>query len=170
MENFNSCDVTDPSFRTSACICIESPVIVPIVKACSTHIIVLFHFAVPEDLLTKWDLPELMVCLADVVDWFSLGLFLRIPHPQLQRIESDCPPTSVGRSRRLLSEVLAEWIQNHQEEVKWSNLVGALSAIGMRAVACKVAQEYGTLQLHYLTISYGWFGTRLLYWGYLLLL
>ena len=84
------------------------------------------------------------MCLADVVDWFSLGLFLRIPHPQLQRIKSDCPPTS-GRSRRLLSEVLAEWIQNHQEEAKWSNLVGALSAIGMRAVARKVEQEYGTL-------------------------
>ena len=82
--------------------------------------------------------------LASVVDWFSLGIFLRIPHPELHIIENDCPAKSRGRTRRLLSDVLAEWIQNHHEEAKRSNLVYALSAIGMRAVACKIAHEYGT--------------------------
>ena len=82
--------------------------------------------------------------LADVVDWFSLGIFLRIPHPQLQIIENDCPAVSVGRTRRLLSDMLAEWIQNHHEEAKRSNLIYALSAIGMRAVARRIAHEYDT--------------------------
>ena len=85
-----------------------------------------------------------MECLASVVEWFGLGIFLRIPHSQLQMIESDCPVASAGRTRRLLSDVLAEWIQNHQEEAKWSNLVYALSAIGKRAIARKIAHEYGT--------------------------
>ena len=103
-----------------------------------------YTFAVPEDLLKEWDLPDLMERLASVVEWFGLGIFLRIPRSQLLMIESDCPTISVGRTRRLLSDVLAEWIQNHHEEAKWSNLVYALSAIGMRAVARKIAHEYGT--------------------------
>ena len=104
-----------------------------------------YTFAVPEDLLTEWDLPELMECLASVADWFTLGIFLRIPHSQLEIIESGClVASSARRIRRLLSDMLAEWIQNHQEEAKWSNLVYALSAIGKRAVARKIAHEYGT--------------------------
>ena len=102
-----------------------------------------FVHAVPEDVLIESDLPDLMKLLFDAVDWFSLGLVLEIPHSKLHIIESDCPVAQKGRTMRLLSEVLVEWIQNHPEEATWSTLVHALSAIGMRPAARRIAHQYG---------------------------
>ncbi len=94
-------------------------------------------------MLAEDDLPELMKLLSDVVDWYGLGLVLGIPFHKLQMIESDLSGAQVGRTLRLLSCVLVEWMQNHQEAT-WSTLVHALSSIGKRPAARRIAHEYGT--------------------------
>ena len=101
-----------------------------------------FVHVVPEDVLTESDLPELMKLLFDIVDWYGLGLVLGIPYSKLQTIESDFSGAQVGRTLRLLSYVLVEWMQNHQEAT-WSTLVQALSSIGKRPAARRIAREYG---------------------------
>ena len=101
-----------------------------------------FVVSVPEDVLTENDLPELLKLLSDVVDWHGLGLVLGIPFHKLQMIESDLSVVPVGRTLRLLSCVLVEWMQNHQEAT-WSALVYALSSIGKRPAARRIAHEYG---------------------------
>ncbi len=64
-------------------------------------------------------------------------------HHKLQMIESDLSVVPVGRTLLLLSCVLVEWMQNHQE-VTWSTLVHALSSIGKRPAAHRIAHEYGS--------------------------
>ena len=93
-------------------------------------------------MLTENDLPELMKLLYDVVDWYGLGLVLGIPPYKLQLIESDLSGVPSGRTLRLLSCVLVEWMQNHQEAT-WSTLVHTLSSIGKRPSARRIALEYG---------------------------
>ena len=103
-----------------------------------------FAHAVPEDVLKDSDLPELVKQLYDVVDWFALGLVLKIPYHKLQNIESDFLGAYTGRTMRLLSCILVEWMQNHQEEATCSTLVHALSAIGKRPAARRITHKYGT--------------------------
>ena len=57
-------------------------------------------------------------------------------------IESDLSGAQEGRTLRLFSRVLVEWMQNH-EKATWSTLVHALSSIGNRSAARRIAHEYG---------------------------
>ena len=81
--------------------------------------------------------------LYDVVDYFSLGLFLHIPFSKIQIIESDFPVAQVGRTQKLLSHILVEWMRNHQEEATWSTLVDALPKINMTSTARRIVCKYG---------------------------
>ena len=98
---------------------------------------------VPEDTLIQEDLPEMVAQLAEVADWYLLGLFLKVPPHRLREIEQDVPPR-IGSTERRLTEVLLVWMDMiNPEEVKWSTLVAALANMGMKGCARRIASEYG---------------------------
>ena len=74
--------------------------------------------------------------LQDVVDWVPFGLQLGIKMPKLKAIKVDYPTTAERRT-----QMLYEW-QNNVIPT-WSAVVQALSGIGMRSLASKLAQKHG---------------------------
>ena len=74
--------------------------------------------------------------LSDVVEWFTLGLYLGVPTSDLLRIERD---RSFTMER--LSHMLDLWVRNGNE-VTWSAVVRAVVGIRMRGLAEKIAVNY----------------------------
>ena len=108
-----------------------------------SHIFISFHAPVPEHMITIEDLPEMMSQLAEVADWYLLGLFLKVPPHRLREIEQDVPPR-IGSTERRLSEVLLIWMDMiNPEDVKWSTLVAAIANMGMKGCAQRIASECG---------------------------
>ena len=89
-------------------------------------------------------LVQLVSELADVVEWFSLGLHLRIPEPELLKIEAGDRGTSQRRVERCKMAMLIWWLKNG-ELLMWSVVVKALEKIEMTGLAQKIAIKYGEL-------------------------
>ena len=79
--------------------------------------------------------------LADVVEWFTLGFYLGVPEPDLQKIEADDRGANQGRSDRCKIALFTWLLKNG--ELSWSAVVKALSTIKMTVLAQKIAIKYG---------------------------
>ena len=75
--------------------------------------------------------------LEEVFEWFFLGTYLDIPHHELKIIEQNHP----SNSKQCKVEMVHTWIR--LGGASWSALVGALWESGRRALAKKLADEFG---------------------------
>ena len=75
--------------------------------------------------------------LSSVVDWFHLGVSLKLPVAELQKIEADHRKTD-----RCKIEMLDWWLRN-TDLPTWSAIVMALKGIKMKALAQNIVIKYG---------------------------
>ena len=74
---------------------------------------------------------------SSVVEWFSLGLYLKLSHPTLEVINADCHFQSKPARR----EMLAVWLKTGK--ATWSCLIRALSKMGLRSLGEDIANRRG---------------------------
>ena len=106
----------------------------------------LFHAATSGELLhhlewrhnTKFPtLKELVQELyAASAQWYTLGIFLRIPHPRLENIQRDR-----STSMDCFVVMLSEWLNNSVQPT-WNEVCEALDNIGEPALAAKIMEKY----------------------------
>ena len=72
-----------------------------------------------------------------VAEWFTLGVYLKLPHSELEMIRADFP-LSCKEAKR---EMLYAWLK--QGCATWSSLIRALSKIGFRSLGKKIATRQG---------------------------
>ena len=94
--------------------------------------------------------------LHEVVNWHSLGLFLKIPEYQLQIIRQNSPQNTEMCRTKMLS-----WWWDNSEERKWATLVQALGKIGYQVLASKMALKYGKFFVVKWVLQYIFFVTIL---------
>ena len=85
---------------------------------------------------TGKDLPEVLLSTHEVVNWFTLGIFLRVDFKILKTIEYN-HPRNLERCRQ---EMLMSWID--LGNAKWSVLVKVLCDVNEVAVAEKIVQNF----------------------------
>ena len=73
---------------------------------------------------------------ADVVQWYTLGLFLNVKPSELERINYDYRFSKDG-----LKKMLSIWLQGGQ--ATWSSLISALFKMGERTLAFRIAGSRG---------------------------
>ena len=74
-----------------------------------------------------------------MVNWYHLGLCLKVPDYRLQIIARNHPQDTEMCKIKMLS-----WWKDNISEQKWSTIVHALIKTGSRALACKIALNYGS--------------------------
>ena len=92
---------------------------------------------------TVTDFSDVISATRMVVDWFTLGIFLKIDFEQLKTIEKDYP----GNLERCRQEMLSKWIRSGS--ATWSILVNVLHSddVKEKAVAEEIAKKYLKKQL-----------------------
>lgn len=88
------------------------------------------------------ELADLQRALKPVIEWFSLGVELKIPVDALSTIRKDYRLTDDCRL-----EMLIQWKQ--MESPTWSKLVTALVAINRKALANQLANKYGKVTINF---------------------
>lgn len=83
-------------------------------------------------------LEELASELESVTNWFVLGLHLGVPVEVLRRINGE--HLSVEYSR---IQMLATLMENHDTQLTWSEIVGALTTMGELQLAKSIASKNG---------------------------
>ena len=80
----------------------------------------------------------LVVCkeTVSVVQWFTLGLYLKIAPYELERISVDC-----SSNRERLQQMLSVWLKTGA--ATWLSLVCALKEIGQSDLANEIAKKKG---------------------------
>ena len=73
---------------------------------------------------------------ASVAEWFTLGLYMKVPPSELERINAD-----FRFSKRALRETLSIWLKTGN--ATWSTLVHALSKIGLRSLGRNISTRKG---------------------------
>ena len=81
-------------------------------------------------------LHQLLADLYDIVEWYLLGVYLDIPETDLEVIK--CENNKVRDRRR---EMLSTWLRRCQPT--WATIVTALTGIGRKSLAYKLALKYG---------------------------
>ena len=84
------------------------------------------------------DLPEVITTTNEVVDWFTLGLYLRLAFEELETIEKNYP----GDIKRCRQKMLNSWISSGN--ATWSVLRNVLRKMNEGAVADKIEEKYLT--------------------------
>ena len=74
--------------------------------------------------------------VTSVVEWFTLGLYLKLPRYKLEIIAADYHFSIEARSK-----MLHVWLQTGN--ATWSSLFGALIKLGMRDVGKNIAKRRG---------------------------
>ena len=84
------------------------------------------------------DFSDVISATRTVVDWFTLGIFLKIDFEQLETIDNNYP----GNLERCRQKMLSIWIRSGN--ATWSILVNVLLSddIKEKAVAEKIAEKY----------------------------
>ena len=77
--------------------------------------------------------------LSEVVDWYHLGLCLKVPDYRLQIIAKNHLQDTEMCKTKMLS-----WWKDNISEQKWSTIVQALVKTGSRVLAYKIALKYGS--------------------------
>ena len=75
--------------------------------------------------------------MEEVVEWFQLGIHLKIPHYELSIIKADYQYV-----RRCKIEMFRRWLMNSLD-AKWSLIVKALVMSKMKALGHRVALDHG---------------------------
>lgn len=83
------------------------------------------------------DLADLVRELHEVVEWFTLGIYLRINESQLLAIQYD----HRGNTSECQTHMLIAW--RNQENATWTQLVAALYQMNHRRLANEIARKYG---------------------------
>ena len=73
---------------------------------------------------------------AEVVHWYTLGIFLHVVPSELERIAFD-----YRFSREGLQRMLSLWLKGGH--ATWSSLVCALNKMGEESLGCKIAAKKG---------------------------
>ena len=73
---------------------------------------------------------------SSVVQWYTLGLYLRLPPCELDRINVD-----YRFNRECLLQMLSTWLKTGT--ATWPSLVGALTKMGQSDLAKKIAKKKG---------------------------
>ena len=84
------------------------------------------------------DLPDVITATNQVVDWFTLGLYLRLAFDELETIERDHP----GDIKHCRQKMLNSWIS--LGNATWSVLRNVLRKMNEGAVADKIEEMYLT--------------------------
>ena len=84
-------------------------------------------------------LKDLINELQDVIDWFYLGMCLKVPIPTLLTIKQDLRNTDECRIK-----MLTAWM-NQEEEPAWSKIVAALHEMKKTALAEQISSKFGRL-------------------------
>ena len=86
------------------------------------------------------DFPDVISATSSVVDWLTLGIFLKVNYEQLKTIEKDYP----GNLIRCRQEMLNNWIRSGN--ATWSILVNVLYSddVKEKAAAEEIAKKYLT--------------------------
>ena len=87
-------------------------------------------------------LQELKDELADVVDWFCFGVFLRISTSKLVAIQKN-----YRTPNRCKLEMLIFWQQ--QKSRTWTEIVQALNTMGLKCLAQQIAANHSELTALY---------------------
>ena len=89
------------------------------------------------------DFSNVISAARTVVDWFTLGIFLKIDFEQLKTIEKDYS----GNLERCRQEMFSNWIRSGN--ATWSTLVDVLCSddVKEKAVAEEIAKKYLKKQL-----------------------
>ena len=74
--------------------------------------------------------------LANVVDWFHLGIYLDVPDSELMKIR--CNYQDVDQRK---TQALSVWLK--MKKGSWSDIVRALIGIRMKTLAIHIATKYG---------------------------
>ena len=92
---------------------------------------------------TGKDFSDVISATRTVVNWFTLGIFLKIDFEQLEKIEKDYP----GCHDRCRQKMLSIWIRSGN--ATWSILVNVLHSddVKEKAVAEQIAKKYLKKQL-----------------------
>lgn len=74
--------------------------------------------------------------LANVVNWFHLGLYLDVPHSELMKIRYDYPDVEQRKT-----QALSVWMKIKKGGT-WLDIVKALIGIRMKTLAMDIATKY----------------------------
>ena len=85
------------------------------------------------------DFNNLVWELNEVVEWEPLGLEMKVPHLELQKIRRDYNGVEACKTHIMLST----WLDHYIEPPTWADVVRALVKTGNRRVAQKIANKYG---------------------------
>ena len=77
--------------------------------------------------------------LQEVIEWFSLGLYLGIPPAKLYDIKHD---NTLHSTQDFRTEMFSVWMRKLPEP-SWPRVVKALMEIGRERLAHKIALKYG---------------------------
>ena len=84
------------------------------------------------------DLPEVITATNEVVDWFTLGLYLRLAYEELETIKENYR----GDIKHCRQKMLNSWIS--LGNATWSVLRNVLRKMNEGAVADKIEEMYLT--------------------------
>lgn len=84
-------------------------------------------------------LPQLREELKTVRAWVWLGLFLRIPLADLQKIQQERGHEGV---KACLTTMLEQWTDKKKDPPMWCEVVDALHLAGQTALAKHIAKKY----------------------------
>ena len=78
--------------------------------------------------------------MKEVVGWMQLGLQLGVPKHTLEVIRCQYATYGVEMCK---TEMLSTWLDSHEEEPTWAEVVLAVSRTGNKKLARKIADKYG---------------------------
>lgn len=78
--------------------------------------------------------------LKEVIGWMRLGLELGVPKHTLESIR--CQYGMLGEDM-CMTDMLSTWLNSRAEEPTWAEVVSAVSRMGNRRVARKIAESHG---------------------------
>ena len=76
--------------------------------------------------------------LTEVLDWYTLGIKIGLPHRLLEEIRIDYSAYGIGRQRQ---EMITKWLE-YDTKASWDKLANALKEMGKHVVANKIWNAY----------------------------
>ena len=95
------------------------------------------------------ELLDLIRALREVTGWMQLGILLRVPKPALDKIYSQCHTQGEDMCK---IEMLSTWLNSRTEVPTWDEVVSAVSEMGNKRVASRIASKYGKIYVAIVSI------------------
>ena len=97
------------------------------------HIMILLYSDIPAPTIF-----QLTSELIEMMDWYSLGVALRVHPNKLQEIQKSCPQEGIQRWR---IDMLQHWL-NSTPDASWNDIIAALKKIGHHTLSAKLREKY----------------------------